>query len=246
MKAVVFFGPSISPDRVAKLISATHAAPVKRGDLAQYHDHDLVIILDGEFGQNLSVSPKEILTLLDAGRTVIGAASMGALRASELDGHGMIGVGWIYERFKRETVRRDDDVAMTFSPADGRALTVPMVNVEYWLEWLDRHGHLTAGERRRASHAARRIFFAERTDEALGEAMARTIGSNRFKALLAETGGLIPNIKQVDATAALRLANAMLKERSSTQPTGTTLDATHARRGPSSWQQNLTTSLAAD
>lgn len=245
MNAVVFFGPSISPDRVADLISATHAPPVRRGDLARY-PHDLVIILDGEFGQSLSVSPKEILAVLDAGRTVIGAASMGALRASELDGHGMIGVGWIYERFKREAVRRDDDVAMTFSPVDGRALTVPMVNVDYWLESLDRRGRLAAGERHRASRAARRIFFAERTGEVLNEALARSIGKDRLAALLGEFGGLIPNIKQIDAVAALRTANTLMKKPHTENTGDTDFNAAHTRRGASSWPKDLTTCPAAD
>jgi hypothetical protein len=179
--------------------------------------------------------------LLDAGKTVIGAASMGALRASELDRYGMIGVGWIYERFKREPVRRDDDVAMTFSPIDGRAMTVPMVNVEYWLEWLDRRRRLAVGERSRASRAARRIFFAERTTEALGAALARAIGAERLETLLGHTCGVIPNIKEMDAIAALQTAATLMKklrfeDTIEMRPASDKFDPSHPEAGVSSWQ----------
>ena len=96
--------------------------------------HDVIVILDGEFGQSLSVSPKEILAVLERGKTVIGASSMGALRASELDRHGMIGIGWVYEHFRRSAVRRDADVALVYAPFDFKPMTVPMVDVEYWME----------------------------------------------------------------------------------------------------------------
>lgn len=101
MKTIVFSGPSIGEAEVHRLAAVTHAPPIKRGDLAAVDGYDVVVILDGEFGQNISVSPKEILDVLDRGKTVIGASSMGALRASELDRCGMIGVGWVYDRFRR-------------------------------------------------------------------------------------------------------------------------------------------------
>ena len=107
MKTIVFSGPSIAEAEVHRLMAeASHAPPIRRGDLAGIDDYDIVVIIDGEFGQNLSVSPKEILSVLEQGKTVIGASSMGALRASELDRSGMIGTGWVYDRFRRSAGRR--------------------------------------------------------------------------------------------------------------------------------------------
>src|SRR3979490_2921209 len=100
MKTIAFFGPSITEAEVRRLAAVTHAPPIKRGDLAAVDDYDVIVILDGEFGQNMSVSPKEILSLLERGKTVIGASSMGALRASELDRSGMIGVGGVSDSFR--------------------------------------------------------------------------------------------------------------------------------------------------
>ena len=134
MKTIVFFGPSITESEVRKLAAVTHAPPIKRGDLAAAGDYDVFVILDGEFGQNMSVSPKEILGVLEKGKTVIGASSMGALRASELDRSGMIGVGWVYDYFRRCAIRRDADVALVYSPFDFKPMTVPIVDLEYWLE----------------------------------------------------------------------------------------------------------------
>ena len=128
MKTIVFSGPSIAEAEVHRLAACTHAPPIKRGDLAAAGDYDVFVILDGEFGQNMSVSPKEILAVLERGKTVIGASSMGALRASELDRSGMIGVGWVYDYFRRCAVRRDADVALVYSPFDFKPMTVPMVD----------------------------------------------------------------------------------------------------------------------
>ena len=50
-------------------------------------------IIDGVFLDVASVWHREILWALSQGVHVFGAASMGALRAAELDGFGMRGVG---------------------------------------------------------------------------------------------------------------------------------------------------------
>src|SRR5882757_5206509 len=163
MKTIVFSGPSIAEAEVHQLAACTHAPPIKRGDLAAAGDYDLFVILDGEFGQNLPVSPKEILAVLDKGKTVIGAASMGALRASELDRAGMIGIGWVYDYFRRCAVRRDADVALVYSPFDFKPMTVPMVDVEYWMEQASAAGLIGNKERARLLKAVRNVFFADRS-----------------------------------------------------------------------------------
>ena len=91
MKTIIFAGPSISHMELAVLTTADLAPPIRRGDIDRFADYEMFVIIDGEFGQSLSVSPKEILSILKTGRIVIGASSMGALRASELDTCGMIG-----------------------------------------------------------------------------------------------------------------------------------------------------------
>lgn len=215
-KAIVFFGPSIAAPEVSELVAATHAPPVRRGDLAALdNDYGVIVILDGEFGQNMSVSPKEILSALGSGKTVIGASSMGALRASELDRCGMIGVGWVYDRFRKSAIRNDADVALVYSPLDFRPMTVPMVDLEYWMEMASAAGLIAGRERAGLLKAARRIFFADRTTDRLMEALRRAVGGDVLEALLAHSGGVIPSVKSIDAVAALRLAASTRRAASS-------------------------------
>jgi len=214
MKTIVFSGPSIAEAEVHRLAAAaTHAPPIKRGDLAAVDDYDVIVILDGEFGQNMSVSPKEILAVLDRGKTVIGAASMGALRASELDRSGMIGVGWVYDHFRRCTVRRDADVALVYSPFDFKPMTVPMVDLEYWMERASAAGLIPDKERALLLKTARKIFFAERTVETLMGSLRRAVGGQTLESLLAFSGGTIPSVKSVDAAEAVRLSASLAGRR---------------------------------
>jgi hypothetical protein len=209
MKTIVFSGPSIAEAEVHQLATCTHAPPIKRGDLAVAGDYDLFVILDGEFGQSLSVSPKEILAVLDKGKTVIGAASMGALRASELDRSGMIGVGWVYDYFRRCAVRRDADVALVYAPFDFKPMTVPMVDLEYWMEQTSAAGPIRNRERALLLKTARNIFFAERTLDRLMDALRRAVGGDTLDSLLAFSGGTIPNVKSIDAAEAVRLSASL-------------------------------------
>lgn len=215
MKTIVFSGPSIAEAEVHRLAAVTHAPPIKRGDLAAVDDYDVIVIVDGEFGQNMSVSPKEILTVLDKGKTVIGASSMGALRASELDRCGMIGVGWVYDHFRRCAVRRDADVALVYSPFDFRPMTVPMVDIEYWMERTAAAGLIPDKQRTLLLKAARKIFFAERTLDRLMGSMRRAVGGQTLESLLAFSGGTIPSVKSLDAVAAVRLSASMARCRQS-------------------------------
>jgi hypothetical protein len=56
---------------------------------------------------------------------------MGALRAAELDGFGMTGMGTIYEWYSEKTIEDDDEVALLHGPEEMNfmPLTLAMVNV---------------------------------------------------------------------------------------------------------------------
>jgi hypothetical protein len=218
MKPLIFFGPSITKTAVDSIVDAAHAPPIKRGDLAAVDNHDIIVILDGEFGQSLSVSPKEILEVLSKGKIVIGASSMGALRASELDRSGMIGIGWVYEHFRRCAIRRDADVALTYAPFDFAPMTVPMVDVEYWLERSSESGLVGSKARTRLLKAARDIFFADRSMETLMDALRQVVDAGILNSLLQSWGGSIPSVKSMDAHAAIRLCASISVNSPSTPP----------------------------
>jgi TfuA protein len=214
MRTIVFSGPSITEAEVHELAAAAiHAPPIKRGDLAAVDDYDVIVILDGEFGQSMSVSPKEILAVLERGKIVIGASSMGALRATELDRCGMIGVGWVYDHFRRSAVRRDADVALIYSPFDFKPMTVPMVDVEYWMEQALAAGLIVDKERARLLKVARSIFFADRTIDRLMGSLRRSSGGDTLDKLLAFCGGTIPSVKSLDALEAVQLGICLAEGR---------------------------------
>jgi hypothetical protein len=43
---------------------------------------------------------------------IVGASSMGALRAAELDSMGMVGIGTVYQYYRDGIIESDDDVAI--------------------------------------------------------------------------------------------------------------------------------------
>ena len=84
-----------APDLVAQ-------PPAAAGDmLRRRHDTPCTLVLiDGFFDQVRSPWHKELLLLRARGFRIIGAGSMGALRAAELDTMGMLGVGAVYRAFR--------------------------------------------------------------------------------------------------------------------------------------------------
>jgi TfuA protein len=202
---VVYLGPSLPLPRAKAVLDADYRPPVKRGDLPQRHDGTIVII-DGEFGQNLSVSPKEILRLLDRGTRVIGASSMGALRAAELSLYGMQGCGWVFDAYESGRVDADDEVAVAYSPDDLSCLTVPLVNVRHWLDVLLAAGTVDAVTARRLLKGARQLFYADRSEERLLRKWDTLLGTSQVQELLRSTGGRMTDVKADDAERALACA----------------------------------------
>ena len=54
---------------------------------------------------------------------------MGALRASELDSYGMVGVGRIYQWYRDGVLEADDEVAVTTNPETFEPVSDPLVNI---------------------------------------------------------------------------------------------------------------------
>jgi hypothetical protein len=133
MKVIVFAGPTISADAARGILEATYLPPVRQGDVyrACQSSPDAIGIIDGYFDRVPSVWHKEILHALQTGVHVFGGASMGALRAVELEAFGMVGVGAVFEAFRAGGIEDDDEVAIAHGPAaEGyRALSEAAVNI---------------------------------------------------------------------------------------------------------------------
>ena len=77
--------------------------PCKSGDIYSIlaMDFNAILIVDGLFHGVPSVWHREIMAAIQNNLIVMGASSMGALRATELNRNGMLGVGKVYDGIKQ-------------------------------------------------------------------------------------------------------------------------------------------------
>ncbi|MFN0068525.1 MAG: TfuA-like protein [Limisphaerales bacterium] len=208
---VIFLGPSLSPAEARRRLDADYRPPVRRGDLLPLlADPPRVVgIVDGVFFQRLAISPKEILRLLEAGTTVVGAASMGALRAVELGPFGMLGVGRIHELYRSGAVTADDEVAMAFDPETFAPASEPLANIRLALADAQAAGILTSREQARLLLAMRRLHFPERSHRRLLGFAAGLLPADRRGALEGFLRREEANAKRQDALALLEAVRGL-------------------------------------
>ncbi|MEN6610993.1 MAG: TfuA-related McrA-glycine thioamidation protein [Methanoregulaceae archaeon] len=162
---VVFLGPSLDRESAGKILPADYRPPVKRGDILQaVEDGACVIgIIDGVFFQDCAVGHREILSALRKGIAVVGSSSMGALRAAELDAHGMVGIGEIYRKFKVQELESDDEVALIYDPESFILLSEPLVNIRHNLRRAAERGIIGRSTEEILLRETHRIYFPQRT-----------------------------------------------------------------------------------
>jgi hypothetical protein len=164
-KIIVFLGPSLEQSAAEKILPALYRPPAKRGDLlSAVHDGATIIgLIDGVFHQESAVAHREILTAIKKGVRVVGASSMGALRAAEMDTLGMVGIGKIYRMYKSGELESDDEVALVFDPSSGLALSEPLINIRFTLKRAQEEGIIDTVEHDALLVVARQVFYPQRT-----------------------------------------------------------------------------------
>ncbi|MBA3460882.1 MAG: tfuA protein [Deltaproteobacteria bacterium] len=181
MTTLVFVGPTLAADEVARrLPGAEVRPPVSVGDVLALLSRagrrvTRIAIIDGYFERMAAVWHKELLLAVERGVEVWGAASMGALRAAELAPFGMRGVGAIYRAYVRGALGKpgavcsglpplvaDDEVAVAHLPAEAgyRAVSDALVNLRSGLAAAP---FLSARTRDRLIELARERFYRERS-----------------------------------------------------------------------------------
>ena len=180
----VYLGPTLDLATAQTLLDATYLPPVKRGDLAELPQSITTVgIVDGVFHQNLAVSPKEVVTLLDRGLRVYGAASIGALRAAETHMYGMIGVGRIFEMYRDQEIDADDEVAVAYDPSTDRAVSEPLVNLRLAIRIAAAEGVISSIEASEIIGALKSTYFPSRSIqlvENMYPALAPFLRAKRF------------------------------------------------------------------
>jgi hypothetical protein len=173
-----FVGPTLDAGVVQRsLPEAVVLPPAAQGDVFRACESGarVIAIVDGYFESVPAVWHKEILWAMSQGVHVYGAASMGALRAAELADFGMVGVGEIFERFRRGEYERDDEVAVIHGDAASgyRAMSVALVDIRATLDRAEREGVIDAELARRLLDDSKAAFYSERTWHRLALAAER-------------------------------------------------------------------------
>lgn len=174
MTICVFLGPSLPLDEASAALDATFLPPARRGDIMaalRAHRPRAIGLIDGYFEQAPSVWHKEILHALDRGVPVLGAASIGALRAAELAQFGMTGVGRIHAAYAAghfdpfdDPFEDDGEVAVAHGPAElGWTGTVALVDVRATLASARASGVVDDAGMNAALAVAKRVFYKDRT-----------------------------------------------------------------------------------
>jgi hypothetical protein len=216
MTAIIFAGPSLPPRlRPAGEPSIEWRPPVRQGEVyrAALTRPTVIGVVDGYFEVVPTVWHKEILWAMAQGIHVFGAASIGALRAAELDVFGMRGIGRIYEAFRDGVLEDDEEVAVLHGPEElgYPPLTEAMVNIRATFAEVARCGVLAPELAVHLTAIAKTLFYKKRTYEAV---FAAATASGLPAAALRDVAAWLPagriDQKRHDAEAMLDAIRAHL------------------------------------
>lgn len=211
MRIHVFLGPSLPLAEARRALpEAVFHPPAAMGDVVRLLLDErprAIGLVDGLFEQTPAVWHKELLFAMARGTPVLGAASMGALRAAELSPFGMVGVGSIFEAYRDGALEDDDEVAVAHGPVeDGcRVLSVAMVNVRHGLALAGAEGLVSERTARELVLVAKSTYYAERTwTSLLRDGAARGLPRGELQALEGFLRRERPDLKGEDARSLLR------------------------------------------
>jgi hypothetical protein len=207
---LVFLGPTLPLVDAAAILDCTFLPPAAQGDVllaAHAFRPRAMVLIDGQFEDRPAVRHKEILWAMAHGIIMVGAASMGALRAAELSKFGMIGVGLIYRWYRRWPLAPDDAVAVHSAPPElgFLPLTDSMIDLQLTFSSLMRRNLITPKERNRMTSIARGINFRDRSiEKIIGEAGLKVDG-------LSEIRKHVVRQKRFDALLSLQKINYLIE-----------------------------------
>ena len=217
VKIIVYTGLSLPFDEAKEILDSAedveviYKRPIQRGDLgsALKERPDIIAIIDGVFHQSSAVGHKEILNVMKSGVKVYGASSMGALRASELDTLGMVGVGYVYTQYATGEVDSDDDVAVMLDSETLEALSVPLINMKYVFTNAAEENIITEDERDELLKIAKKTFYPKRN---YSQTLRESDLDDDKKSELIDFIRTSPDIKKEDAKDLLKVIKKEIDE----------------------------------
>lgn len=230
----VFLGPSVDRATAEKILPANYYPPVRMGDIYRLAATGVrtILIIDGVFHFVTPVWQREIRSALANGIVVIGAGSMGALRAAELARFGMVGHGTIYGWYRDQIIDGDDEVGLLHGDetANYRPMSEPLVNIRYNIARAVEDGVIDQHLARELVDSSKQRYFGERSYRAVLDD-ARTLGMSaeqvvRLEQFLAADA---VDLKRRDAIAALTYcAESMAAGKSVWRPSMPAAPSTHS------------------
>ncbi|MDX8551550.1 TfuA-related McrA-glycine thioamidation protein [Methanospirillum sp. J.3.6.1-F.2.7.3] len=162
---IIFLGPSLSVHKASEILSAEYRPPVRRVDLLEVirMKPRIIGIIDGVFFEDAAVGHREVLEVMKHGITVVGASSMGALRAAELEPFGMIGIGEIFRMYREGIIESDDEVALMCDPTTNMAFSEALVNIRVTVHYGEKTGFFTSDESQSIISIGKSLWYPDRS-----------------------------------------------------------------------------------
>ncbi|WP_209681410.1 TfuA-related McrA-glycine thioamidation protein [Methanohalophilus levihalophilus] len=214
-KAVIFAGTSISFEDAKAILDVDYLPPVRRGDLGKVAaKYDVIGIIDGIFFDRAAVGHREILEVMKKGKVVVGGCSMGALRASELDVHGMIGVGSVYGWYRDGVIEDDDEVAVLTNPDTFEPVSLPLVNIRQTFLAAQNAGLVDENECAALMKIAKSLHYSLRSYLGILKSAEKEgiLDSQRAEKLLDFCKNNEVDVKREDAISVIRKIGELLNE----------------------------------
>ncbi len=161
---IVYLGPTLSREEASKILDADYREPAKKGDflrLAHTSDEKRYVgFIDGVFLHDYPPSPIEVYHLATRKNIeLVGASSLGALRAVELEKFGMKGIGKIFQLYKNGIINADDEVAVTFVRGKNILQSEAMIDIRFNLFLAYKKGIISKQTKKRFVKVAKNIYF---------------------------------------------------------------------------------------
>jgi hypothetical protein len=198
----IFAGPSLAGHTAPPQIETF--PPARRGALsaALTSGYTRIGFVDGALEESERLPLRELReALATPGVTVLGGASMGAVRAVQLESAGMRGHGHVFRLFRRGSVIDCDEVYVLHAPAAlrYRCLTLPLVNIRYTLRAMRLAGHLARKEEQALLHYMRDVPWFDRDRHSLSAAVYAACGRSHCTRIIQTFDVMYRDIKHEDA-----------------------------------------------
>lgn len=183
---VVFLGPSCSYSLAQLALDADYRPPARKGDITQIAEEgaQTIVLVDGFLVYDYPPSPMEVYEAIDKGITVIGTSSLGALRAVELNQHGMFGNGWVYEGYLNRLIDSDDEVVASLDSRTNQGQTIPLVRVRFAVSQLIINGKLSTTQGNTLIKLLQNVYFENRTTDVVLQCAKQCLMSSDVVACL--------------------------------------------------------------